>query len=305
MYVTVRPKSDDDREKLQRALSDLAAQDPGMQVDTGATDGETIVRGWQDLHLEIICERISREFNIPIDVGPFKIIYLEIIRQYSEAEGRYMRQIGGRGQYAHVKVRLSPKEPSSGYEFVDDTTAGVLLTEFVQSVNLGIQKAMKAGVLGGHEMVDLRAALYDGSYHVEDSNNIAFQIAGAMAFKEAARKANPGVLEPMMSLKVFAPENFALAIMGDLSSRRGRIESAEHRTGETLIRAMVPLATMIGYGKYLRSIVQRGAGYDMNFAGYEVVPRGDGPGGDEAGATANKPQSPRTGSGAATARPEE
>jgi elongation factor G len=305
MYVTVRPRSDDDREKLQRALSDLARQDPGMQVDTSAADSGTIVRGWRDLHLEIICERISREFNIPIDVGPFTTIYLETIRRNSEAEGRYIRQVGGRGQYAHVRLRLSPKERGSGYEFVDETKAGAVPPGFVEAVNLGIQEAMRAGILGGHEMVDLRAALCDGSYHAEDSNNIAFQIAGAMAFKEAARKASPVALEPMMALEVFAPENFAGAIMSDLTFRRGRIEGIEHRGGKTMIRATVPLATTIGYGKYLRSVVQRGAGFDTNFVGYEVLPPSDGLGGDEAGVTANKPRRPKAGSGTARAEPHE
>ncbi len=270
-----------------------------MQVDTVAADGETIVRGWRDLHLEIICERISHEFNIPIDVGPFKIIYLETIRQDSQADGKYVRQIGGRGQYAHVRVKLSPKE--RGYEFVDETKAGAVLPAFVEAANLGIQEAMKGGFLKGHEMVDLRATLYDGSYHREDSNNVAFQIAGAMAFKEAARKANPVVLEPMMALEVRASENFAGAIMSDLTFRRGRIESIENRSGKTLIRAIVPLATTIGYGRYLRSIVQHGSGYDMHFVGYEAVRPADEVGGDEAGVTANKPRSPESRDGSARA----
>ncbi|MGC1644726.1 MAG: hypothetical protein WA741_02765 [Candidatus Sulfotelmatobacter sp.] len=229
--MALRPKSNADHEKLQRVLNDLTLEDLVMRVETGPTDGVTIVRGISELHLQIICDRIVRERKIPLDVGEFKVTYLETIRKKSEAEGKYIRQVGGRGNYAHVKVRLEPRNPGSGYEFVDEIKDGAVPAEFVEPVNLGIQQSMKGGVLAGHEMVDLRAVLYDGSSHEVDSNEMAFQIAGSMAFKEAARKADPVVLEPVMSIEVTTPEEFAGAILGDLSSRRGSIEGMEHRGG--------------------------------------------------------------------------
>jgi elongation factor G len=272
-----------------------------MKVEEGPTDGETVISGMGELHLESICDRISREYKIQLDVGEPKVIYLETIRKHAEAEGKYIRQVGGRGQYAHLKLRLEPREPGSGYEFVDEIKDGAVPSEFVERVDLGIQEAMKGGVLAGHEMVDVRAVLYDGSYHVGDSNEMAFRIAGSMAFKEAARKASPVVLEPVMSVEVTTPEDFAGAIVGDLSRRRGWIERMEHRAGSQVIRAIVPLATMIGYAPHMRSITQGRVSYSMNFARYEEVPRGYESGGDEAGVTANKPKRPQAGSSFAAA----
>jgi elongation factor G len=302
VFVVIRPKSDDDREKLQRALSDLTTEDRVMTVEAGLTSGETVIRGVGELHLQIICDRIAREYKIPLDVGELKVIYLETIRKHAEGEGEYMRRIGGSGQYAHVKLRLEPRGQASGYEFVAEIRNGAVPPKFVEPVNLGIQEAMKAGISAGYEMVDLRAVLSDGSYHEEDSNEMAFKIAGSMAFKEAARKASPVVLEPLMSIEVTTPENFAGAIMGDLSSRRGWIEGMESRAGSQLIRATVPLAAMIGYANHMCSLTQGRAEYCMNFSRYEGIPRHGESGGDEAGVAARKPRGPSAGGGFASAQ---
>jgi elongation factor G len=239
--VVISPKSDDDRQNFQRALSDLAQEDPSITIKTESLDSQTTISGMGELHLEVICDRIVRDYKVGIDVGEPKVLYLETIREHAEAEGKYIRQTGGRGQYAHVKLKVEPREPGSGYQFVDEIKAGAVPPEFVEPVNLGIQEAMRAGVLAGHEMVDLRAVLYDGSYHLEDSNEMTFQIAGSIALKEAARKASPVLLEPMMAVEVVIPEDYAGVIMGDVSSRRGRIEGMEHRAGSQVINAIAPL----------------------------------------------------------------
>ena len=302
MSVAISPRTNDDREKFQRALSDLAQQDPTIRIKTDSIDGQTIISGMGELHLEIVCDRIQREYKVPLAVGEPKVIYLETIRKQAEAEGRYIRQTGGRGQYAHVKVRVEPRELGSGYQFVNEITVGAVLPEFFEPVNSGIQEAMKSGILFGHEMVDLRAVLYDGSYHVEDSNEMAFTIAASMAFKEAARKASPIILEPVMSVEVVTPEDFAGTIMGDLNFRRGRIEGMDRRAGSLVIHAVVPLAEMLGYAKHIRSITQGRAEYSMQFVRYEGAPRSGESGGDEVGVTANKPKGPKAGSGFAAAK---
>jgi elongation factor G len=300
--VDISLRSDDDRETFQRALRDLAQRDPTIRIKTESTEGRTIISGMSELQLELICDRILHEYKIQLDVGTPKVIYLETIRQQAEAEGKYIRQTGGRGQYAHVKLRLEPLEPGSDYQFVDDIKGGALPPAFLEPVNFGIQEAMKTGILAGHEMVDLRAVLYDGSYHVGDSNEMAFKIAASMAFKEAARKASPVILEPVMSVKVVTPEDFTGSIMGDLSSRRGRIEGMEHRTGSQVIHSIVPLAEMLGYGTHMRSSVQGPAEYSVHFARYEAAPRTGESGGDEAAVTPNKPKGPKAGSGFAAAK---
>jgi elongation factor G len=302
MSVAIRPTGKNGRERLSQVLGDLVTQDPPMRVESGLTDGETVIRGVGELHLQVICDRIVREYKIPLDVGEFKVVYLETIRKRAEGEGKYIRQMGGRGQYAHVKIKLEPREPGSGYEFIDEIRDGAIPAEFVEPVNLGIRGAMKGGVLAGHEMVDLRAVLYDGSYHDVDSNTMAFQIAGSMAFKEAARKADPIVLEPIMSVEVVTSEESVGAILGDLSQRRGRIEGMERRPDRQVIRATVPLATMIGYAQHMRSITQGRAEYSMHFARSEEAPRGGEPEADTAGVTANKPKRPKSGSGFAAAQ---
>jgi elongation factor G len=229
------------------------------------------------------------------------VIYLETIRKQAEAEGKYIRQTS-RGQYAHVKVRLEPLEPGSDYQFADEIVGGTVPKEYIKPIDQGMQEAMEGGVLAGYPMVDIKATLYDGGYHDVDSNEMAFKIAGSMAFKEAARKASPVILEPVMAVEVVTPEDSAGTIMGDLSSRRGRIEGMEHRAGSQVIKAIVPLAEIFGYAIHMRSITQGRASYSMQFDRYEVVPRRGEPGWDEAGVTANRPKSPKAGTGFAAAQ---
>ncbi len=209
-----------------------------------------------ELHLEILVDRMMREFNVQANVGKPQVAYRETIRKTAQAEGKYIRQTGGSGQYGHVRIRLEPNEPGKGYEFINEVVGGVIPKEFIKPVDQGIKEALEGGVLAGYEMVDVKATLYDGSYHDVDSNEMAFKIAGSMAFKEAARKASPVLLEPVMSVEVVVPEEYMGTIIGDLSSRRGRIEGLEHRAGSQVIRAMVPLAEMFGYATTMRSNTQ-------------------------------------------------
>ncbi len=271
--VAVEPKTKGDQEKMGIALSKLAQEDPTFKVHTDPDSGQTIISGMGELHLEIIIDRMMREFSVEANVGKPQVAYRETIRKKSEAEGKYIRQTGGRGQYGHVKIRLEPNEPGKGYEFVNEIVGGVVPREYIKPVDHGIEEAMEGGVLAGYPMVDVKATLYDGSYHEVDSNEMAFKIAGSMAFKEAARKASPVILEPVMSVEVVVPEDFAGAIMGDLSSRRGRIEGMEHRAGSQVIKAIVPLAEMFGYATHMRSSTQGRATYSMHFARYEEAPR--------------------------------
>jgi elongation factor G len=271
--VAVEPKTKADQEKMGMALSKLAQEDPTFKVHTDPDSGQTIISGMGELHLEIIIDRMMREYKVEANVGKPQVAYRETIRKKSEAEGKYIRQTGGRGQYGHAKIRIEPNEPGKGYEFVNDVIGGSVPKEFIKPIDQGIKEAMEGGVLAGYEMVDVRAILYDGSYHDVDSNEMAFKIAGSMAFKEAARKASPVLLEPVMAVEVVTPEDYAGVIMGDLSSRRGRIEGMEHRAGSQVIKAIVPLAEMFGYATHMRSSTQGRAEYSMHFARYEEVPR--------------------------------
>jgi elongation factor G len=271
--VAVEPKTKGDQEKMGVALSKLAQEDPTFKVHTDPDSGQTIISGMGELHLEIIIDRMMREFSVEANVGKPQVAYRETIRKAAEAEGKFIRQTGGRGQYGHVKVRVEPQEPGKGYEFVNEIVGGVVPKEYIKPVDQGVREAMEGGILAGYEMVDIKVTLYDGSYHEVDSSEMAFKIAGSMAFKEAARKASPVLLEPVMSVEVVVPEDFAGAIMGDLSSRRGRIEGMEHRAGSQVIKAIVPLAEMFGYATHMRSSTQGRATYSMHFARYEEAPR--------------------------------
>jgi len=271
--VAVEPKTKADQEKMGMALGRLAQEDPTFKVHTDPDSGQTIISGMGELHLEIIVDRMMREYKVEANVGKPQVAYRETIRRKAEAEGKYIRQTGGRGQYGHAKIRLEPQEPGKGYEFVNDIVGGSVPKEFIKPIDQGIREAMEGGVLAGYEMVDVKATLYDGSYHDVDSNEMAFKIAGSMAFKEAARKASPVLLEPVMSVEVVTPEDYAGVIMGDLSSRRGRIEGMEHRAGSQVIKAIVPLAEMFGYATHMRSSTQGRAEYSMHFARYEEAPR--------------------------------
>jgi len=271
--VAVEPKTKGDQEKMGIALNKLSQEDPTFKVHTDPDSGQTIISGMGELHLEIIVDRMMREFSVEANVGKPQVAYRETIRKHAEAEGKYIRQTGGRGQYGHAKIRLEPNEVGKGYEFINEIVGGVVPKEYIKPIDQGMQEAMEGGVLAGYPMVDIKATLYDGSYHEVDSNEMAFKIAGSMAFKEAARKASPVILEPVMSVEVVVPEDFAGTIMGDLSSRRGRIEGMEHRAGSQVIKAIVPLAEMFGYATHMRSSTQGRATYSMHFARYEEAPR--------------------------------
>jgi elongation factor G len=271
--VAVEPKTKADQEKMGMALGKLAQEDPTFKVHTDPDSGQTIISGMGELHLEIIVDRMMREYKVEANVGKPQVAYRETIRKHSEAEGKYIRQTGGRGQYGHAKIYLDPQPPGTGYEFVNEIVGGSVPKEFIKPIDQGIQEALEGGVLAGYPMVDVKATLFDGSYHDVDSNEMAFKIAGSMAFKEAARKASPVLLEPVMAVEVVTPEDYAGVIMGDLSSRRGRIEGMEHRAGSQVIKAIVPLAEMFGYATHMRSSTQGRAEYSMHFARYEEAPR--------------------------------
>src|SRR5450432_3038365 len=271
--VAVEPKTKADQEKMGMALGRVAQEDPTFKVHTDPDSGQTIISGMGELHLEIIVDRMMREYKVEANVGKPQVAYRETIRKHSEAEGKYIRQTGGKGQYGHVKIYLDPQPAGMGYEFVNDITGGSIPKEFIKPIDQGIREALEGGILAGYPMVDVKATLYDGSYHDVDSNEMAFKIAGSMAFKEAARKASPVLLEPVMAVEVVTPEDYAGTIMGDLSSRRGRIEGMEHRAGSTVIKATVPLAEMFGYATHMRSSTQGRAEYSMHFARYEEAPR--------------------------------
>jgi len=273
IHVAVEPKTKADQEKMGMALAKLAQEDPTFKVHTDPDSGQTIISGMGELHLEIIIDRMMREYKVEANVGKPQVAYRETIRKHSEAEGKYIRQTGGRGQYGHAKIKLDPQPAGMGYEFVNEIVGGSVPKEYIKPIDQGIQEALEGGVLAGYPVVDVKVTLYDGSYHDVDSNEMAFKIAGSMAFKEAARKASPVLLEPVMAVEVVTPEDFAGAIMGDLSSRRGRIEGMEHRAGSQVIKSIVPLAEMFGYATHMRSSTQGRAEYSMHFARYEEVPR--------------------------------
>ena len=271
--VAVEPKTKADQEKMGVALSKLAQEDPTFNVRTDIDSGQTIIAGMGELHLEIIVDRMMREYKVEANVGKPQVNYRETIRGNAEAEGKYIRQTGGSGNYGHAKIRIEPNEPGKGYEFSNDTKGGTIPKEYIKPIDQGIQEAMQGGVLAGYEMVDVKVSLYDGSYHDVDSNEMAFKIAGSMAFKEAARKAKPVLLEPVMSVEVTVPEDYMGTIIGDLNSRRGRIEGMEMVGNTQAIRATVPLSTMFGYATHMRGATQGRANYSMQFKQYEEAPR--------------------------------
>jgi elongation factor G len=271
--VAVEPKTKGDQEKMGMALARLADEDPTFKVRTDEESGQTIISGMGELHLEILVDRMKREHKVEANVGEPRVAFRETIRKTAEAEGKYIRQTGGSGNYGHVKIRLEPNEPGKGFEFIDAIKGGVVPKEYIKPTEQGIKEALHNGVLAGYEMVDFKATLYDGSYHDVDSNEMAFKIAGSMAFKEAARKASPVLLEPVMAVEVTVPEEHMGTIIGDINSRRGRIEGMEHAAGSQVIKAMVPLKEMFGYVNDIRSSTQGRASYSMQFARYEEAPR--------------------------------
>jgi len=270
--VAVEPKSKADQDKMAQSLGKLAQEDPSFQVRTDEESGQTIISGMGELHLDIIVDRMKREFKVEANIGKPQVAYRETIRKTAEAEGKFVRQTGGRGQYGHVFVRLEPREPGSGYEFVNQIVGGVVPKEYVGSVDKGIKEAMEGGVIAGYPMVDVQATLYDGSYHDVDSSEAAFKIAGSMAFQNAANKADPVLLEPVMRVDVVTPEEYMGDVMGDLNRRRGLVQGMEDIPSGKSIHAEVPLAEMFGYATDLRSATQGRANYSMEFSHYAEAP---------------------------------
>ncbi|MET0276259.1 MAG: elongation factor G [Acidimicrobiia bacterium] len=271
--VAIEPKTKVDQDKLGKALSSLSDEDPTFQVHTDEETGQTIIAGMGELHLDVLVDRMMREFAVAANVGKPQVAYREtIVNTVEKIEEKYVRQTGGKGQYGHVVITLEPTGPGGGYEFVDKISGGVIPREYIPSVNAGIQQAMESGVLAGYPMVDMRVTLTFGSYHDVDSSEMAFKIAGSMAFKKAARAAKPVLLEPIENVEVVTPEDYRGDVIGDLSSRRGRVEGMEQRGTSHVVRAQVPLAEMFGYATDLRSRTQGRATYTMQFDSYQQVP---------------------------------
>ena len=272
--VAIEPKTKADQDKLGNALGKLADEDPTFVVKYDDETGQTVISGMGELHLEILVDRLTREFNVGANVGKPQVAYRETIRRpVTKVQGRFIRQSGGRGQFGDVSIDLEPTGPGGGYEFVNKITGGAIPREYIPSVDQGIQEAMESGVVAGYPLVDLRATLVDGSYHEVDSSEIAFKIAGSMALREAARRADPVLLEPVMEFEVITPEEFMGDVMGDVTSRRGRIERIDERTGQKAIRVLVPLAELFGYATELRSRTQgRAAHTPMQLFAYQEVP---------------------------------
>ena len=268
----IEPKTKADQDKLAIALQRLAEEDPTFQVRTDEETGQTIIRGMGELHLEIIVDRLLREFKVEANVGKPQVAYRETIRDSVKQEGKFIRQTGGRGQYGHVWLEVEPNAPGAGFEFINKIVGGVVPKEYIPAVEAGVREAMENGVLAGYPMVDVKVTLFDGSYHEVDSSEMAFKIAASIGFKEAARRAKPVLLEPIMKVEVVTPEDFMGDVVGDLNARRGRIEGMERRGNGQVIRALVPLASMFGYATDLRSMTQGRAVYTMQFSHYEEVP---------------------------------
>jgi len=272
IQLAVEPKTKADQEKMGIAIQKLAQEDPTFRVNTDPETGQTILSGMGELHLEIIVDRMMREFGVGANVGKPQVAYRETIRKSAEAEGRHIKQTGGHGQYGHVKIRVEPLPSGSGFEFENDVTGGRVPKEYINPTEMGIKEALEGGILAGYPMSDIKVTLYDGSYHDVDSSEMAFKIAGSMAIKEAARRAKPILLEPIMSVEVVVPEEYMGDVIGDLNSRRGRIEGMELRGTTQIIKASVPLSEMFGYATELRSRTQGRGSFTMHFGRYDEVP---------------------------------
>jgi elongation factor G len=271
--VAIEPSTKADQEKMGIALAKLAEEDPTFKTYTDPETGQVIIAGMGELHLEIITDRLLREFKVDAKVGRPQVAYKETIRKAVKAEGKFVRQSGGRGQYGHCIVEFEPLEPGSGYQFESKIVGGVVPKEYVAPIEAGIREAMENGILAGYQAVDIKATLVDGSYHEVDSSEMAFKVAGSMAFKNAGIKAEPVLLEPVMRVEVVIPEEYMGDVMGDLNSRRGRIEGMEARGNTQVIRSFVPLSSMFGYATDLRSKTQGRGIYTMQFDHFEEVPK--------------------------------
>lgn len=270
--VAIEPKTKASQEKMSIGLAKLAEEDPTFKTYTNEETGQIIIAGMGELHLEIIVDRLLREFKVEANVGNPQVAYKESISKFAEAEGKYVKQSGGRGQYGHVKLKVEPQEPGLGYEFVNAIVGGAIPREYISAVNGGIQEAMQSGIIGGYPVLDIKVTLYDGSYHEVDSSEMAFKIAGSMGVREAMAKAKPVLLEPVMKVEVIMPEEYMGDVIGDINSRRGRIEGMEPRLGVQVVNCYVPLGEMFGYATDLRSNTQGRAVYSMQFDHYEPVP---------------------------------
>ena len=270
--VALEPKTKADQDKLSGALARLAQEDPSFRVFTDKDSGQIIISGMGELHLEIIVDRMRREFNVAANVGAPQVAYRETIGKTVEVEGKFIRQTGGKGQYGHVWLRLEPKERGDGYEFVNELVGGVIPKEFVPAIDKGIQEQMENGIIGGFPVIDIKVTLFDGSYHEVDSNEMAFRIAAAMGFRDGADMATPVLLEPLMKVEVITPEDYMGDVVGDLNRRRGIINGMDDVPGGKLLTAEVPLAEMFGYATDLRSSTQGRATYSMQFKKYSEAP---------------------------------
>jgi elongation factor G len=270
--LAVEPKTKGDQEKLGQGMQKLMQEDPTFRVNTDEQTGQVIIRGMGELHLEIIVDRLKREFNVDASVGKPQVAYKETLTRPADGEMKYAKQTGGRGQYGHVKIHVYPGEAGTGYVFENEIVGGAIPREFIRPVEDGIREALTRGVLAGYPIDDVRVELYDGTYHEVDSSEMAFKIAGSMAFQDAAKKAKPILLEPVMRVEVVVPKEYIGDVMGDLASRRGRIQSQEERGGTQIVNARVPLSEMFGYATDLRSRTQGRATYSMHFDRYEPTP---------------------------------
>jgi elongation factor G len=271
--MAIEPKTKQDQEKLGFSLQKLAQEDPSFRVRSDEETGQTIIAGMGELHLEIIVDRLLREFKVEANVGKPEVAFRETIRREAEAEAKYIKQTGGRGQYGHVVLTVQPSEPGVGFEFVNKIVGGAIPKEYIPAIEKGVKERMESGVLAGYPLRDVRVTLTDGSYHDVDSNEMAFKIAGSMGFQDACRKADPVLLEPIMKVEVLVPQEYMGDVIGNLNGRRGKIQGIKVRAGSQAIEAAVPLSEMFGYATDLRSRTQGRATYSMEFERYEPVPK--------------------------------
>jgi elongation factor G len=271
--IAIEPKTKADQERMGESLSRLADEDPTFRIKSDEETGQTIISGMGELHLEIIVDRLKREFRVDANIGKPQVAYKETISKKISQVYKHAKQTGGRGQFAHVEIEIEPNEKGKGFEFIDDIKGGVVPREFIPAVEKGIIEQMKNGVLAGYPVVDVKARLFYGSYHDVDSDEMSFKIAGSMAFREAARKANPIILEPIMAVEVVSPEDYVGDILGDLNSRRGKIEGMTSRKDAQIVKAYVPLSEMFGYATRMRSMTQGRALYTMQFSHYDGAPK--------------------------------
>ncbi len=272
LAIAIEPKTKEDQEKLGRSLSKLTEEDPTFKVETDSETGQTIISGMGELHLEIIVDRLMREFGVDANVGKPQVSYRETITKEAQIEGKYIRQSGGRGQYGHVVVRFEPNEYGKGYEFEDKTKGGAIPREYIKSIEKGIEEAMGTGEVAGYPVVDIKAVLLDGSYHEVDSSEMAFRIAASKAFREAMKKTHPILLEPVMEVEVVVPDEYMGEVIGDLNSRRGKVSSVNLRNKNRIIKSEVPLSEMFGYATDMRSKTQGRGTFSMQFSKYEPMP---------------------------------